>query len=74
MAHGEQAEGVVLAVAGVAVGRKDDAQGVGVGAARDDVVCDEFLVEIFHRWPDVEKWHGYVGRCGYDAARGEELL
>ncbi len=72
--EGQHTEGVALAVAGVAVGRENDAQGVGVGAARDDVVGDEFLVEIFERRPDVEKGHGYVGRGGYDAARGEELL
>lgn len=70
----EHTEGVALAVAGVALRGEDDAEVVGVGAARDNMEGDKFLVEIFEGWPDIEKRQRYVGRGGDDAARGEELL
>ncbi len=74
MGHGEHGGGVVLAVAGVAVGGEDYADVVGVDAARYDMVNDKLLVEIFERWPDIEKRQGHVARGGDDAARCEELL
>lgn len=74
MADDERAELIARAVARIPVGEEEDFGLAGVAQSADDMIREQFLVDVFHRWPDVADGHREVAGDGDDAAAHEELV